>query len=206
MKNLLKEVNGNIYGLGVYCFKDEEGKIIYCGSGMINDRLQSHLYNLKRGFYEDTNKDILQKKYNLGLLSFEVLHFSENNSEYLHMTDKEKQAVQKALEVMEQFYVNLYRDTICNKQMVVKKFSTSPSRLSTYKRRMANIGNKNPNCLYDEKIIAEVLWLKLNDYKPKEISQLIEENYGIDINSKYISAIGLSKWIHIEGKKPNWVA
>lgn len=206
MKNLLKEVKGNIYGMGIYCFKDEEGNVLYVGSGMLNDRLQTHLYNLKRGLYEDTNKDILQTKYNAGLLSFEVLHFSENNSEYLNMTDKEKQAVQKALEVMEQMYVNLFKDTICNKMMKVKKFSTSPNKMTTYKRRTANTGSNNPNSKYDEKLISEVLWLKLNGYKPKEISMLIEENYNIDIRSSYISMIGVQKWIYLEPIKPDFVA
>lgn len=44
--------------MGVYCFKNDK-EILYVGSGMLNDRLQSHLYNLKRGLYEE----ILIKQY-----------------------------------------------------------------------------------------------------------------------------------------------
>ncbi len=206
MKNKLN-VLSDVYCAGVYgmrCKKSQE--YLYIGSSLeINDALSRHLYYLKRGLYADTNKEIIQKYYDLGELVFEVVKESCHDK-VTEMSSQEKENLHKALSVLEQFYIELNKDTICNKQMTVKKFSSSPNKLSTYRRRMANIGNKNPNCLYDEKIIAEILWLKLNGYKPKEISRLIEENYGIDINTKYISAIGLSKWIHIEGKKPDWVA
>ncbi|WP_053957149.1 hypothetical protein [Inediibacterium massiliense] len=202
MKNLLKEVKGNIYGMGVYCFKDVEGKVLYVGSGMMNDRLQTHLYNLKRGLYENTNKKVLQHTYNCSNLIFEVLHYSENNSEYLNGNDKQRQAVQEALEVLEQFYVNMYKNTICNKFRKISKWSTSPNRMSTYKRRKANTGSKNPNLKYDERIIAEILWLKMNDYKPKQIEEMYK-NIGIKAN--YIASIGVSKWIHLEPTKPNFI-
>lgn len=203
MKNLLKEVKGNIYGMGIYCFKDEEGIVRYVGSGMLNDRLQSHLYNLKRGLYEGTNKDILQRKYNLGLLIFEVLHYSENNSEYLHMTDKEKQSVQKALEVMEQMYVNLFRDSICNKMKHIKKTSSSPTEKTTIKRSLANQGSNNPHAKYDETMIANILWLKNNGYNSKQIEKIYEDK---GIKSNYICCLGITKWIHLEAIKPDWIA
>lgn len=200
MKNLLRKVEGNIYGLGVYCFKDVEGKVLYVGSGMMNDRLQTHLYNLKRGLYEDTNKKILQHTYNCENLSFEVLHFSENNSEYLNGTDNERMAIQESLETLEQFYYNLYKDTCCNKIKKITKWGSSPSLETTYKRKMANRGNKNPNCKYSEKMIAEILWLKMNGYKPKQI----EEMY-MDIKASYISNIGVTKWIHLDPIKPDFI-
>lgn len=200
MKNLLKEVKGNIYGLGCYSFVDENGTILYVGSGMMNDRLQSHLYNLKRGLYEGTNKDILQRKYNLGELSFEVLHFSENNATYINGTPSERKAIQEALEVLEKFYIDMYKDTICNKARTVRKTSSSPDEETTLKRRQANIGRNNPNKKYDEKIIREILWMKMNGYKPKEIEKFYE-----DIKANYIAAIGVSKWIHIEPLKPSFI-
>lgn len=199
MKSLLKSVNGNIYGLGVYCFKDEE-KILYVGSGMMNDRLQSHLYNLKRGLYENTNKDILQNKYNIGELSFEVLHFSENNSEYINGTDAKRKAIQKSLEVLEQFYVNMYKDTICNKVINIKKHSSNTNALTTIKRRNANLGQLNPHNKYSEDLIAEILWLKMNGYKPREIEVFYE-----GIKANYIGAIGVSKWVHMQPKKPKYI-
>lgn len=203
MKNLLKNVEGNIYGLGVYCFKDTDGKVLYVGSGMINDRLQSHLYSLKRGRYEDTNKSILQKTYNVGLLSFEVLHFSENNSEYLHMSDSEKEAVQKALETLEQMYVNLYKDTICNKFRHITKWSTSPNEETTLRRRNANIGANNPNCGHDEKLVANILWFKEQGFKPKQIVEMLLE-HDIEVTNRYISSLGVKRWIYLDAKKPEW--
>jgi hypothetical protein len=159
MKNLLKEVKGNIYGLGVYCFI-ADGKVLYVGSGMMNDRLQSHIYMLKRGKYEGTNKDILQRKYNVGELIFEVLHFSENNSTYLNGTDAERKAIQQSLETLEQFYYDLYKESCCNKISNIKKFSTSPSNKTSWKRREANRGSNNPNAKIDKTIIEWIAWFK----------------------------------------------
>ena len=206
MKNLLKEVKGNIYGLGVYCFKDLEGKVLYVGSGMMNDRLQTHLYNLKRGKYEDTNKVILQRTYNMGNLIFEVIHFSENNCEYINGTDKERMAIQRGLEVLEQFYVDLYKDTICNCVKKIRKFSTSPNKEVSKKRKQANLGNKNPNNKYSKELMAEILWLKENDYKCKEIEDIIKNQYNTDIKSGYIWHIGIDKWIGLESKEPKWIS
>ncbi|WP_315114519.1 hypothetical protein [uncultured Clostridium sp.] len=188
--------------MGIYCFKDINGKILYVGSGMMNNRLQTHLYNFKRGLYEDTNKKVLQHTYNCGNLIFEVLHFSENNTTYLNGTDDERKAIQTALEVLEQFYVDLYKDTICNKIERITKTSSSPNRLTTHKRRKANLGNKNPNAKYSEKMIAEILWLKLNGYKPREIEEFYKD---INIKSNYISSIGTYKWIHTEPIKPDFI-
>lgn len=202
MNNLLKEVKGNIYGMGVYCFKAGD-KLLYVGSGMLNDRLQAHLYNLKRGLYESTNKAILQKEYNNGELEFEVLKFSENNSTYLNGSKEEREAIQKALEVLEQFYVNLYKETICNKMMSIKKFSSNKDNTTSWKRRMANKGSKNPNSKYDTELIANILWLKEQGIKPKKIMEMLLER-DIKIGNTYISALGVQKWIYLEAKKPNW--
>lgn len=202
MKNLLKEVKGNIYGLGVYCLRDDK-EVLYVGSGMMNDRLQSHLYMLKRGKYEGTNKDILQRKYNIGELSFEVLHFSENNSMYLNGTDEERKAIQQSLEVLEQFYYNIYKETVCNKISKIRKFSTSPDSSTSWKRRIANKGSKNPNSKYDSELIANILYLKEQGLKPKQIIELLLEN-DIDVNKSYISRIGVDRWIYVQSKRPSW--
>lgn len=205
MRNLLRKVEGNINGMGIYCFKDINGKILYVGSGMMNDRLQTHLYNLKRGLYENSNKKVLQHTYNCENLIFEVVHFSENNTTYLNGTNEERKAIQESLETLEQFYVNLYKDTICNLHKKITKTSSSPNRLTTYKRRKANLGSKNPNVKYSEKMISEILYLKQNGYKPKEISKIIEDNYKIDIKRTYISKLGVEKWIHLEPSKPDFI-
>lgn len=205
MKNLLNEVRGNIYGLGVYCFKDTEGKVLYVGSGMMNDRLSSHLHHLKRSNYEGTNKDALQKIYNYGDLTFEVLHFSANNSDYLNGTNKERQVIQKSLEVLEKFYYELYKDTVCNKIGTIHKFSTSPDEFTTYKRHRANRGNNNPNrsndSNRDERILSEVLWLKCNsDMKVTDIAK----HY--DLSYQYVFKIGYNRWLDLIPRRPEWYA
>lgn len=203
MKNLLKEVKGNIYGMGAYCFKDGDGIVRYVGSGMLNDRLQSHLYALKRGLYEGTNKDVLQREYNFGNLVFEVLKFSTNNSEYLNGTEQKRIDVQESLQVLEQFYYELYKDTVCNVISKIHKFSTSPSKETTERRRYINSQSKNPNNKYDEKLIANILYLKEQGLKPKKIIELLLEQ-DIDVNKGYISSIGVTKWIELESKCPEW--
>lgn len=203
MKNLLKEVKGNIYGLGVYCLRDDE-QILYVGSGMMNDRLQSHLYMLKRGKYEGTNKDILQRKYNIGELSFEVLHFSENNPTYINGTDEQRKAIQQSLETLEQFYYNLYHETVCNKISKIRKFSTSPDSSTSWKRREANKGSNNPNAKLSETVIKWIAWFKENGYKPREIVKLLEQQ-GINVKNSYISRIKADRWIYIQGVKPSFI-
>lgn len=206
MRNKMN-ILGNIYCYGAYYMKEncKNGKVLYCGSGEINDCLSRHLYFLKRGLYLNTNKAILQEKYDKNELSFEVLHESESKENYKNMSDKEKESLQKAMSVLEQFYIDLYKDTICNCQMTVKRHSSNRDKLSTIKRHNANIGSKNPNARYSEKIISSVLWLKQNGYKPKEISKIIEDNYKIDIKKTYISSIGVQKWIHLEPSKPDFI-
>lgn len=194
------EVKGNIYGAGVYCLKTYNDEVLYVGSSIeINDALSRHLFNLKRNNYYDTNKRVLQLAYDRQDLVFEVLDYVYSNDEIKSMTREEKAEVQRYLGLLEESYIGEYEDTICNKQMSVTKSSSSNNRVTTYKRRMANIGSKNPNNKYDEEIIANVLWLKVNGYKPKEIAKIMAK-IGVDISTNYISMIGISKWIFVSPK------
>jgi phosphopantetheinyl transferase (holo-ACP synthase) len=174
--------------------------VLYVGSGMLNDRLQTHIYNLKRGYYEDTNKNILQRIYNNGELIFEVLKFSENNSTYLNGTQAEKEAILKSLETIEQFYVDMYKDSICNRVRTITKYSTSPRKIVSYKRKNVNLGSKNPNRKYDEALMANILWLKLHGYKNREIADLYQ-----NVSKTYIPLIGITKWIYLDPIKPDYI-
>lgn len=200
MKNRMKVI-GNIYVAGVYGIRcrNSEG-YLYIGSGIeINDCLSRHIYFLKRGLYTDTNKAILQKYYDMGELVFEVIKES-CHTKINEMSIEEKESLQQALSVLEKFYIDLYKDSCCNKQKLVTKHSSNKNKLSTYKRSIVNRGSKNPNSKYDEKMIAEILWLKLNGYKPRDI-----EKYYKDINKTYISAIGITKWIYLEPVMPEFI-
>lgn len=200
-------VKGEINVAGVYEMATKDGVVLYDGSAIeVNDALSRHLYNFKRGYYMDTNKRPLQEAYDREDLVFYVIHKSAHNDEVRNMTTQQREDLQKALGVIEQLNIELNKDTICNKMKKVSKFTTSPNKLTTYKRRNANLGSKNPNNRFDEKMISEVLWLKLNGYKPKDIERLIKDNYNIDIRSSYISAIGVQKWIYLKEIKPDFVA
>lgn len=207
MKNKLI-VLGNVYCAGVYGMRCKDSQeYLYIGSSLeINDALCRHLYYLKRGLYADTNKDILQKYYDLGIgeLVFEVVKESCNDK-VSEMSSQEKENLHKALSVLEEFYIGLNKDTCCNKQMTVKKHTTSPNKLTSYRRRMMNTGERNPNSKYSETLISNILWLKLNGYKPAEIFEMLNE-IGIDMSKQYINNIGLTKWIYATACKPEWIA
>ncbi len=205
MKNKM-EVQGNIYQAGVYGIKTKDEKVLYIGSSIeINDALSRHLYNLKRGNYMDNNKRTLQEAYDREDLIFYIIRSSALNGEINSMIIKEKEAVQESLSVLEQFYINLYKDTVCNKHKRVTKCSSNHNEETTLKRRQANIGNKNPNVKYDEDMIAEILWFKENNYKCKDIEEIIEKHYNIKVKSNYIYQIGIDKWINLISKKPKWI-
>lgn len=203
MQNKMNVV-GNIYCYGIYCMKEhgENGKVYYVGSGEINDCLSRHLFYLKRGLYEGTNKVILQDKYDMDSLDFTVLHESESKDNYKNFSKQQKEDLQKAMSVLEEFYINLYKDTVCNTQMSVTRHSSNKNSLSTIKRRHVNLDSNNPNAKHPEKIIAEILFLKLNGYKPSQIHEIYKD-MGIDKN--YIYQIGISKWIFLEPIKPTFI-
>ena len=202
MKSLMK-VNGNIYVAGVYGIRCEDSQeYLYLGSSLeINDALSRHLHFLKRGLYAGTNKEIIQEKYDHQLLIFEVIKESEYTGKIKDMSTKEKENLQIALSALENFYISLYKDTICNKQLSVVKHSSNKNSMSTIKRSRANTGIKNPNWKYDTLILSYILWMKVNGYKPKKIAP-----YFKDINKDYISQIGMSRWININPIKPTFIA
>ncbi|MCW6085559.1 MULTISPECIES: nuclease [Clostridium] len=183
------KVQGNIYGMGIYGFTDYTDKILYVGSGMMNDRKQNHEYHLKNENYKNNNKKILQEEYEKDNLTFQVLHFSVDNSTYLNSTTEEKQKIQKSLEEKEQFYYNLHKDTCCNEMRKIRKHSTSPTLETTYKRKKANQGIKNPNVKYDLDTILEIKQMIDMGLSNTEISKKTS------VNRNYISQIRTGqKW------------
>lgn len=194
------EVVGNIYGAGVYCFATEDNEVLYVGSSLeINDALSRHLFHLKKNNYYDSNKRPLQLAYDREDLVFCVLDFSAE-SDYIRMCSKaDKEEMQNYLSILEEYYIDLYEETVCNFQKTVTKHSSNKNKVTSYKRRMSNIAENNPNCKYSEDIIANILWLKINGYKPKEIAKIMSK-IGVDIKNSYISQIGTVKWIFTEPK------
>lgn len=197
-------VVGNIYVAGVYALKDANGVIKYIGSGVnCNDRLSSHLYFLKRNGYHNSNKQEIQDIYDRGELTFEIIKVSTSNSDVANMNSEQKKKLQEALSVLEEVYINLHKNTIVNCQKTVKKHTSNKDKLSTYKRRIANMGDKNPNNSFDKTLIANILFLKQIGLKPRHIIKLLEEQ-GIEMSKTHISNIGIRKWVYLEPIKPDW--
>ena len=198
----MKVTKEEIYTAGVYGLRVEDSEdYLYIGSGIrINESLGRHTYFLKRGLYADTNKAILQEKYDLGVLEFVVIKESEHKDMIKDMTVEQKESLQEVLSVLELFYINLYKKTICNSQTTVKKHSSNRDEFSTIKRRLANQGVLNPNHKFEEELVANILWLKLNGYTTKEIQAFYEDMS--DIN---IQRFGVIRWTHLEAKKPSFI-
>ena len=191
-------------GAGVYCIKDSSGIVRYVGSSIeFGDAFTRHKYSLKNGLYGGTSKDILQNLYDTDDLYFDVLHISAYNSLVRYMTEDEKIQLQYTLSVLEEFYINLYKDTICNKQMRVNKSSSKGTSITSIKRRLSNLGEKNPNCKISETVASNIIWLRLNGFKPREI-QVMMEKHGINIKKMYISKIGIARWLHVSASMPDW--
>lgn len=198
--------NNSIYNAGVYCMETRDGKKLYYGSALeINDAISRHLYALRRGYYYNSNKRPLQEAWDRDDLVSRVEHVSASSDDVRGMDTKQKESLQIALGELEQFYINLYASNgyLCNKHKSVTKHTSNKNRFSTYKRKIANMGANNPNSKYDEELVANILYFKQKGLKPKEIIELLLE-HDINVNSKYIPQIGVTKWVHLEGKCPDW--
>ncbi|MBW9169752.1 hypothetical protein K2F43_00865 [Clostridium estertheticum] len=204
MKNKMKIV-GNIYTYGVYGVQTTEGEMIYVGSGEINCCLGRHLHFLKRGLYATTNKAEMQRLYDMDCLEFHVIHESEQKNVYKTFTIEQRNQLDKAMSVLEQFYIEMYRDTICNSHNTVKRHSSNHDANTTEKRRLVNTGELNPMNKYSEELISNILWLKESGYMPIDIMKLINKQVDITMSKEYIKIIGVQKWIYAEAKKPSWI-
>lgn len=198
-------VKGETNVAGVYEMATKAGVILYNGSAIeVGDALSRHLYNLKRGYYMNTNKRPLQEAFDRYDLVFYVIHKSAYNDEVRNMTVQQKEDLQKALGVIEQFNIELNKATVCNKIMKVTKFSTSPDNKTSWKRHEANRGMNNPNAKLDKKVIEWIAWFKENGYKPKAICEILEQQ-GINVKNSYISRIKADRWIYIQSVKPSFI-
>ncbi|WP_194190365.1 hypothetical protein [Clostridium chrysemydis] len=205
MRNKMK-VHGTVNKAGVYAMfitKDNgEKEYLYVGSAIeVNDALSRHIYYLKRGKYAFNNKAILQKYYDLEMLEFEIIKESEMNYKLSEMSSREKETVQKSLSILEKMYIDLFKDTICNKHMKVTKRSSNRNSTTVLKRRKVNLGTKNPNSKYSQDLVEEILWFKentsLSNYK---IAGLVNEQLGYNMHKNYVYNLGLTKWITVSPK------
>lgn len=203
-KNNEVKTIGDIYNAGVYALRDlSTNKIIYIGSSLeMNDRKSYHLNQCKNNRYNKKSKQAVQDAFNNNLLAFEVLKVSVSSKEVRNANDIQKDALRQALNKLEMFYIDLY-NPVCNVHRRVTQVSSNKDNNSTIKRIKANTFSKNPNAKHSEELIANILYLKEQGLKPRQIITLLLEQ-DIDINKGYISQIGVSKWTGLESKCPKW--
>ncbi|MDF2820201.1 MAG: hypothetical protein K0R15_642 [Clostridiales bacterium] len=209
MKKKYMEIVGenSIYNAGVYQFETKlEGKVLYVGSAIDigNSCLSRHLYNLRRGLYMENNKRPIQEAWDRDDLCMRVIFVSASTNDVKDMTTEEKESLQIALSLIEEVNINLNRLTVCNSHFKVSKHSSNKKDDTTSSlRHDINLGSLNPNVKYDETIIANILYLKEQGLKPKQIIELLLQQ-DIDVNTGYISQLGVFKWCHLESIKPDW--
>lgn len=179
-------VANEINKMGAYVLETiDTEEILYIGSSQeVNDAKDRHLYKLKNGFYTG-KKQRLTDEYNKDNLQIRVVFTCFDNDE---------------LAIIEEQLIGCQYNYLCNVQRSVKRHSSNKDRTSTLKRHIANVGDNNPNCKYDKKIMAEIIWCKLNGYKPKQLAEIYK-----DIPKEYISQIGVYKWVGLEPIKPDWI-
>ncbi|MBU3215857.1 hypothetical protein LL033_11915 [Clostridium estertheticum] len=209
MKSKMKVTEDNLHVLGIYAIQTKEGVPIYVGSSSMEvvSALGRHLYFLKRGQYADTNKAEMQKLYDMECLEFVILKEIETMDVYRNMSTLEKEQLNECMSVWEQLYIDMYRDTIVNSHNTVHRHSSNKNDgTTTEKRRLANIGSKNPMSKYSEELISNILYLKENGYKPQAIMEMLEKhNVNMDMDKQYISILGASRWVYTSSKKPIWL-
>ena len=196
MRKEIKAV-GNINVAGVYKISDIHGNVLYIGSSCeVGDAKSRHKHGLSRGLYANGNKKAMQDEFDNNGLLFEIIKVSASNGDVVKMSKSERADLQIALGLLEQFYINTYKDngTLCNKITKIKKWSTSPTQKTTEARRKSNQGSKNPNCTkFTEEDIKQIKRLLLDGVSHKEIADRF------DTSVDYISQIKCGyKWASVE--------
>ncbi|QDY18254.1 GIY-YIG nuclease family protein [Clostridium botulinum] len=167
---------GNINKCGIYGIKTSKAVVKYVGGAKeCNDAYSRHKSNLINGEYAETNKNELQ------------LLFNTEQEDLIFYVIKE--CNKEDLDFMETKYINLYKDTIVNKDEHGKRRKSKPTKEETERRRRANIGTRNPNCKYDIETIIEIKQMIDIGLNNTEISKKT------GINRNYISQIRTGqKW------------
>lgn len=174
-RRLIKIKTINVCGAyGIYYIENNNKIFIYVGSSKeCNDSYSRHKHFLEKDKYKNTNKRQMQKIF---------------NEEDLYFTILEECSEEDRLQI-ETKYINLYKDTIVNKEQHGKSRRSKPTIEETLKRRRANIGTRNPNCKYDIEIIMEIKEMINMGLSNTEISKKT------GINRNYISQIRTGqKW------------
>lgn len=158
---------------GVYGLFNKDDVCLYPGSAKeVNDAYSRHRDNLIKGKYKNTNKDILQETFDNGILFFKILELC-NESERLDR---------------EQYYMDKYKETICNRDTKAKARQTEVTEEEHMRRSSANAGENNPRARLTDTQIAEIRSMMLTgEYRDRELAKI----FGVSLS--YISALRNNK-------------
>lgn len=168
MKKLI--VEGNICVAGVYGiytkFRNGRREYLYIGSAKeCNDARSRHQSMLRYERYAETNKEVLQKYWDSDMkLYVSVIEEVSNYDDRIEA---------------ENYYIEKYKDTICNGEDIAKARTTKTTEAETMKRRAANRGSKNPNAKLNESQVLEIRFRWNNeDISQMELSRMFGISYG----------------------------
>lgn len=176
-------VNGNksdIYNAGVYCLKEiDTDKVLYVGSSKeMNDAKTRHTNKCKYNKYNNKSKQPIQNAWNNNNIALEVLKISASSPDVKNANSKQEEALREALSRLEMFYIDLFKP-VCNVQTRVTHSSSNKDESSTYKRKLANSGEMNPNCSkFTEQQIREIKAMLRDEVPYQEIAEKFNTTYG----------------------------
>lgn len=159
-------IEGNIYVSGVYGIyvKSKNGRreYLYVGSSKeCNDAKSRHQSMMRYGRYADTNKELLQRYWDSDIdMYFSVIEEVTNYSDRVEA---------------EQYYIDMYKDSICNGDDVAKVRNSYITPEETRRRSEANSGENNPMSKLRKKQVDEIRYLwEHTDMKQVEIAKLFK--------------------------------
>lgn len=186
-KKQFAEVIGNCKGSGVYQIeKANDGAVMYYGSSFdLADAKNRHASNLRRGVYYNTNKEAMEHEFFEDNLIFRVV---KNESDNDKMAKAEGDLINDS-------------DTCCNAvYKITRSVTSNKNKISTWKRKKANMNDNNPRAIISLQQACEILWLKMNTkLKHREIANI----YG-GISTNLVSRVGTYRWLFIDAIKPDW--
>lgn len=193
MKKTIKVKEGTNYRVwGVYALIDRAtNNILYIGSGDIADRKTYHAWAINNNKYKNTNKEILQNKdlildvlwestYTNKAKKIAIIKRKDRTEEQIKFLND----MQKELEIFENMYINMFKDTVCNSIKATKKYKRhSNNNTETYKRKLSNLGERNPNCtkLKEQDVIRILELYYKENKKVKDIAKM----FNIAVNHAY---------------------
>lgn len=184
MKNNKQKLIGKS---GVYTWLVND-KVKYIGSatGNLETRYSNHKSNLKYNKHPNKELQELYNEHGKDAFKFYVLDYSNIDS---------------CLE-LEKLHMLIHQDTLVKQNEIInttRKVRTEEEQQQTSKKlSKAMRGENNPNAKLNEQEAGEVLFLRQNGVKIREVAEIYK------ISQTHVSNIGKTKWVDVVAVKPAW--